>query len=207
MIYFIAVEAETVQIWTDQHYAGQQGGDAWANNCLLPYAIYPVLYSKRGDRNHEGLWICGKHELAVSGEGIISEVDALEGVCRKTRYGAVAWKLLLFRALSGATTNLLPTIRNKQTFHPSDPEAVIAWTRCIAFLGYSKDICKIYREMPQAEITSEIALSIMKHNWSPTWSWNDGAVLCLSNGRSRGEVRNRQSWHSLDWCHLNDQEV
>lgn len=64
--YACNIGAATVSMWTDQHFAGAQEEDTWRNNCLLPYAIYPVVYYGGGDNNknnHERLWICASISL------------------------------------------------------------------------------------------------------------------------------------------------
>lgn len=208
--------AETVAVWTDQHFAGANASDSWGNSCLLPYAVYPVVFLEDGDRNENRLWICAEHQLALSGEGIFSEVNELSGVWRKTTNGAVAGKLLpLCRGLAEATCCLLPNITTKETYHAHDRDDIISWTRAIAFLGYSRDIWKVYKSMPVKEIASELAASVLIQGFSPTWivnhtapRWKDGAVLRTSNWSERVVMHNRKGWHGLwDWIQMRKEYV
>eukprot|EP00177_Eucheuma_denticulatum_P001545 GFKZ01002763.1.p1 GENE.GFKZ01002763.1~~GFKZ01002763.1.p1 ORF type:complete len:1185 (+),score=130.99 GFKZ01002763.1:72-3557(+) len=209
--YAQSVNASIVSIWTDQHFAGSQKTDGWGNNCLLPYAIYPVFYFEGGDENEDRLWICAEHQLALSGEGIISEVDELRGVWRKTKHGAVAGKLLpLSRGISEAATNLLQGIHLKETYHPSDRDDIIAWTKAIAFFGFYKDIWKDYKTLSRKNIASEVISRVLVQGFSPIWvnvcearRWENGAVLRTSNGLQKRVKHGERGWHGLwDWVNI-----
>lgn len=206
--YACSIRAKTVSIWTDQHFAGAQTSDSWANNCLLPYAIYPVVYHEEGDRNETRLWICAEHQLALSGEGIVAEVDELPGVWRKSSRNAVAGKLLpLVRGLVESSSCLLTDISSKETYHKDDRDEIISWAKALAFLGYSRDIWVDYKDMDFHSVSSEIADAVLKQGFSPTWiwvcrreRWEEGAVLRTSNRIIRGEITDRKGWHGLwDW--------
>lgn len=197
--------AKTVSIWTDQHFSGTQSTDSWGNNCLLPYAIYPVMFYEGGERNEERLWICAEHHLAVSGEGIISEVDELPGVWEKTKPGTVAGKLLpLSRGMVEATSNLLHGIEEKKTYHAPDRDDIIAWARYIAFFGFSKDVWKTYKLHSLSRINSEIAATTTIQAFSPTWAiyhkrprWSDGVVVRTSDGQVVTRESGKKLWHGL----------
>lgn len=211
--YACSLGARTVAIWTDQHFAGTQSSDSWGNNCLLPYIIYPVIYFEKGCENENRLWICAEHQLAISGEGIISEIEELPGLWRKTKRGAVAGKLLpLSRGLTEATSCLLPNIHSKQTYHSYDRDDIIAWTRAISFFGYNRDIWKTYKNVRIEHISAEIAGSIMTQGFSPTWVWNchsdrwkNGAVLRTCDGSESEVINAQRGWHGLwNWVQMDE---
>jgi len=211
--YACSVGAETVAIWTDQHFAGAQTSDSWANNCLLPYAIYPVIYYDVGEQNESRLWICAEHQLALSGEGIVADIGELPGVWRKTKPNAVAGKLLpLFRGLVESASCLLPNIETKHTYHEKDKNDIISWTKALAFFGYSRDIWVDYKDIDFDSVSTEVVGALLTQGFSPGWiwacqmrRWAEGAVLRTSNQIVRGEVTGRRGWHGLwGWIDMNE---
>lgn len=185
--------ARTVSIWTDQHFLKSTGQEKWSNNCLLPYTIYPVLYFEDGENNYDRLWICAEHQLALSGEGIISEVEEMQGIWRKTRNGFSGKLQPIASSLIEATSCLVPMIKDKKTYHLSDRDDIEKWAKTIATFGFWKGVSKLNSfQLDQGD--SVFDALIVNQSSDDTWIWRyqlsrfvDGAVLRISDGYTANE--------------------